>query len=69
MTKCEILKDFTGSQDGIFATDFTAGEIADLSDYLMGCIDKSWVKVISQKNAAEISNKAVITDGKNGGKK
>lgn len=69
MTKCEVLKDFTGSQDGIFATDFTAGEIVELSDYLMGCVEKSWVKVLAKKAEPEISNKAVITDGKNGGKK
>jgi len=70
MTECEILKDFPGSQDGVTTTQFYAGQIVELSDYLMSCIDKSWVRVTSDKpKQKEISNKAIITDGEKGGKK
>jgi len=67
MTECEILKDFPGSQDGLKVTHFKAGETVEISDYLMSCIDKSWVRVL-KKAGPEISNKAIITQGKKGGK-
>ena len=72
MTECEILKDFPGSQDGLKVTHFKAGEVVNISDYLMSCIDKSWVRVIGKpedrEEQPEISNKAIITQGKKGGK-
>lgn len=75
MRRVKILKSFVGSQDGLVNTDFPEGEEALLSDYLMGCIDKSWVEEIGEKESAsedqdpELSNKAIITEGKKGGKK
>jgi hypothetical protein len=82
MNRVKILKSFVGSQDGLANSDFTEGEEALLSDYLMGCIDKSWVEEIGEvENASEdqdepyrdheadLSNKAIITEGKKGGKK
>jgi hypothetical protein len=56
--KYKILKDFPGSQDGTKSEWFHAGTVVDLSDYLVSCVDKSWIK------AVEVDNKAVITDGR-----
>lgn len=57
----EIVKSFKGSQDGRFTESFEAGTIADLSDYLVGCIPADWVRQVGA--APEIENKAIITDG------
>lgn len=74
MTQCKILKDFPGSQDGLTVTQFKAGEVVEISDYLMSCIDKSWVSVVKNpfdntEDQPEISNKAIVTEGKKGGNK
>ncbi len=53
---CKILQDFKGSQDGLITTDLKKGEVVDVSDYLMGCIDKSWVSSI--EGEPEIENEA-----------
>lgn len=57
----EILKDFPGSQDGRFTEQFTAGTKADLSDYLVACVDPSWIKLPGKP--VEIENKAIVSDG------
>jgi len=59
MAQCLILKSFKGSQDGRFATQFTEGEVADLSEYLMGCAEADSFKRIDQP---VVENKATITN-------
>jgi hypothetical protein len=39
-----ILKDFKGSQTGSTAEDFIAGTEAELSDYLVSCVDPAWIR-------------------------
>lgn len=56
--KYKILKDFPGSQDGTKSEWFMAGTEAELSDYLVSCVDPAWIKPV------EIENKAIITDGR-----
>jgi hypothetical protein len=74
MTKCEILNDFPGSQDGLVTTHFKAGETVDISDYLLGCVDKSNIKILSEESEKpeekeiKIENKAIISEGKKGKK-
>lgn len=56
--KHEILKDFLGSQDGTMTELFTAGTVAELSDYLAhGVVAAGW--------AQPFENKAIVTDGSN----
>lgn len=57
--KYRILKDFKGSQDGTLTESFVAGTDAELSDYLVACVDPSW---IAPFKTVEINNKAIITD-------
>lgn len=57
----EILKDFPGSQDGTKTEQFKAGTTVDLSDYLVSCIDPTWVRPPREK--VELANKAVVSDG------
>lgn len=59
--KYEILKSFKGSQDGRFTESFEAGTVAELSDYLVGCIPADWVQPVQK--SVEIDNKAIATDG------
>lgn len=40
----DILKDFKGSQTGSTAEDFKAGTQADLSDYLVSCVNPAWIR-------------------------
>jgi hypothetical protein len=68
---CKILKDFSGAQDGVLVTHFSAGTIAEVSEYLFSCIDKSWVQVVEpvvvpvvDVLGVEIKNKAIVSDGK-----
>lgn len=61
MAQCLILKSFKGSQDGRFATQFTEGEVAELSEYLMGCAEPSAFERIDQPATTVVENKAVIT--------
>lgn len=61
MNEYEILKDFPGSQDGVTTELFKAGTTAKLSDYLVSCVDKSWIRPVA---SGGISNKAIITEGK-----
>jgi len=59
----DILKDFKGSQTGATAEQFTAGQQADLSDYLVACVDPSWIRPAADPSAPTIDNKAIATDG------
>jgi hypothetical protein len=56
-----ILKSFKGSQDGRFCDSFEAGTDADLSDYLVDAVDKSWIALV-------IENKAITTEGRGRGR-
>lgn len=56
-----IVKSFKGSQDGRFCDSFEAGTEADLSDYLVSAVDKSWI-------APMIENKAIATEGRGRGR-
>lgn len=59
--KYEIIKDFSGSQDGRFTEKFKAGTEADLSDYLADIVVREgWARPVK---AVEIDNKAIVTDG------
>lgn len=57
--KYRILKDFKGSQDGTVTEAFTAGTVAELSEYLAAAVDPAWVAPFK---TVEIDNKAIITD-------
>lgn len=59
----EILKDFTGSQDGRFSEDFRAGTRAELSDYLANAAPPGAIRRLPA--AREIDNKAIVADGGN----
>ena len=59
--KYEILRDFPGSQDGRTTEQFKAGTQAYMSDYLVSCIPKEWVRPVG--DTVEIENKAVVSDG------
>lgn len=63
----EILKDFPGSQDGRFSENFTAGTVAELSDYLAAIVvPEGWARPAADQAAlpgTEIDNKAVVSDG------
>jgi len=59
--KYRILKDFSGSQDGRFCESFRAGDIVELSSYLVGCVDPSWIAPVEEQL---IQNKAIITEPK-----
>lgn len=72
--RCKILKDFNGSQDGTVTVQFTAGTTVEMSEYLMGCADKSWFEPADEswfEPADEtppaimpvIDNKAIASDG------
>lgn len=64
-----ILKDFKGSQDGRFCESFKAGTQAELSEYLVSCVEPSWISPATEVKAVdndEINNKAVSTTGKQG---
>ena len=58
MAQCLILESFKGSQDGRFVTQFNAGDIAELSDYLMACAPKGSFQRI---DAPAPENKAIVT--------
>lgn len=62
----DIIKDFKGSQDGRFAEQFVAGTQAELSDYLVSCIPGDWARPAGSGAQAQISNKAVASDGAGG---
>lgn len=62
MAQCLILKSFKGSQDGRHTTQFTEGDVAELSDYLVGCATPSDFRRIDQPAAPEVENKAIITN-------
>jgi hypothetical protein len=53
----KILRDFTGSQDGVTTEQFKAGTEVEISEHLAPHIREWAVPVV------EIENKAVITDG------
>lgn len=57
MAECLILESFKGSQDGRFTVQFTAGEIADLSEYLMQYAPRGSFQRID----GGVENKAIIT--------
>ncbi len=59
MATYRILKSFRGSQDGTRTESFEAGEDRELSDYLVSCVDPSWIS----RRGPEIENKAVTSDG------
>lgn len=61
MAQCLILESFKGSQDGRFATPFEKGQVAELSDYLMGCAPHGSFKRIDEPAAQVVENKATIT--------
>jgi len=60
----KILKSFKGSQSGAVTTQFNAGDEVELSDYLLSCIDKTWIEKVTEKPALNIENKAILTSGK-----
>lgn len=61
----DILKDFKGSQDGRFATQFKAGTQAELSDSLAAvAVKEGWARRAKPAQPRlDIDNKAVATDG------
>lgn len=61
----DILKDFKGSQDGRFSTQFKAGTQAELSDSLAPvAVKEGWARPARpQQPRLDIDNKAVATDG------
>lgn len=68
--KYEILKTFKGSQDGRFSQEFQAGTVAELSEYLVGCIDPGWVRPVGgAAPALTPDNKAIVTDGARPGRR
>lgn len=63
----KILKDFIGSQNGTVNTQFNKGETVELSDYLVSCVNPSWVQKVEKEKPSKqqpIENKAIITSGK-----
>ena len=61
----KVLKSFAGSQNGTVTTQFNKGEVVELSDYLLSCVDPDWVEKVADKQEPKvIENKAIITDGK-----
>ena len=58
MMLCKILENFNGSQDGLVTTSFVKGQEVDISDYLMGCINKNWVLPLEVSQETEISTEA-----------
>lgn len=60
MAQCLILQSFKGSQDGRFATQFNEGDVADLSEYLMGCAPRGSFQRIDAP-VPVVENKATIT--------
>jgi len=60
--KYQILKTFSGSQDGRFTETFTAGTEAEISNYLASCAPKDSIKPVT--SAPVIENKAVTSSGK-----
>ena len=57
----DIIKDFKGSQDGRITEQFKAGTQAELSDYLVACVNPEWVRPVGKPT--EIENKAIVSDG------
>lgn len=55
--KFNILRDFSGSQDGCTVTQFKAGTEVEISEHLAPHIG-AWASPVE-----EVQNKAVITDG------
>jgi hypothetical protein len=60
----DILRDFSGSQDGRFTERFSKGTQADLSDSLAEvAVRNGWARPVG----VEVENKAVVTDGRQTG--
>lgn len=57
--RCAILKDFKGSQTGSTAEDFKAGTEADLSDYLVSCVDPVWIRRLAAADPEQQPEAAV----------
>ena len=61
----EILRDFSGAPDGHSVIEYKAGTTVELpADLAEGVMRDGWVRP-----HVEISNKAIVSDGKRGGKK
>jgi hypothetical protein len=55
-----VHRNFRGSQDGVTVTDFTAGDIVEISEYLAPHVG-GWARPVT--DGPDIENKAVISDG------